>query len=119
MSERTHLYNTKADLEKEFKFKGVTVTRQDYESMPCAMFATELNDGEMQKIAKETYEWLISIGWEDAQVSKYLEDRTKSLERMKTEEQIEADAIEADFWKYMEKAAVENGMRYYEDIGEG
>lgn len=118
MGERTHLYNTKADLEKEFKFKGVTLTRQDYESMPCAMFATELNDEEMQKIAKETYEWLISIGWEEAQVSKYLEDRTKSLEGMKTEEIIEADAIEADFWKYMEKVAIENGMRYYEDIEE-
>lgn len=118
MRERTHLYNTKADLEKEFKFKGVTVTRQDYESMPCAMLATDLNDVEMQKISKEAYEWLISIGWEDAQVSKYLEDRTKSLEGMKTEEQIEADAIEEDFWWAIEKAAIDNGMRYYEDIKE-
>lgn len=32
---------------------------------------------------------------------------------MKTEEQIEADVIEADFWKYMEKTEIENGMRYY------
>ena len=111
-------FGTKADLEKEFRYNGVTVTRQDYESMPCSMFATELSDEVMQKIAKETYEWLISIGWEDAQVSKYLADRTKSLEGMKTEEQIEADAIEADFWKYMEKVAIENGMRYYEDIEE-
>ena len=101
----------------EFSHNGVTITRYDFESMPCRMFAKELGDDVMQKIAKETYEWLISIGWEDAQVSKYLEDRTKSLEGMKTEEQIEADAIEADFWKYMEKTAIENGMRYYEDIG--
>ena len=28
------------------------------------------------------------------------------------------DAIEADFWKFIEKAAIENGMRYYEDIEE-
>ena len=25
-------FGTKADLEKEFRYKGVTVTRQDYES---------------------------------------------------------------------------------------
>lgn len=103
---------------KEFSHNGVTITRYDFESMPCPMFAKELSDDVMQKITKETYEWLISIGWENAQVSKYLEDRTKSLEGMKTEEQIEADAIESDFWKFVEKAAIENGMRYYEDIKE-
>lgn len=139
------LYNTQADLEKKFAFNGVTVTRHDYESMPCSMFATELSDKVMQKIAKETYEWLISNGWDDAQVSKYLGDNIgKSHERFNAhavldqgyekfmesirdvppptpqeqKELIEADAIESDYWKFMEKAAIENGMRYYEDIGE-
>ena len=84
----------KRALEKEFKYNGITITRQDYESMPCSMFAMELNDEVMQKIAKETYEYLIGTGWYDAQISKYIADRTKSFEGNDTAEMIEADAIE-------------------------
>lgn len=139
------LYDKIADMERAFRFNGVTVTRQDYESMPCPMFATELSDEVMQKIAKDTYEYLLGNGWEDAQISKYLGDNIgKSQERFRAhavldqgyekfmeslrdvpqptpqerKELIEADALEADYWKFMEKAAIENGMRYYEDIGE-
>lgn len=108
------LYDKIADMERAFRFNGVTLTRQDYESMPCSMFATELSDKVMQKIAKETYEWLISNGWEDAQISKYLGDDVGKMRHKSNE----AYAIEADYWKFMEKAAIENGMRYYEDIGE-
>ena len=103
---------------KEFSHKGVTITRYDYEAMPDPMFAEELGDDVMQKIARETYEWLISAGWEERQVSKYLEHPRKPIECFETAEQIEADAIEDDYWRFMEKAAIENGMRYYEDIEE-
>jgi hypothetical protein len=105
---------------KEFSHKGVTITRYDFEAMPCPMFAKELGDDVMQKIAKEAYEYLIGIGWEDSQVSKYLGAMKNKVSEFDTTfdttEMIEADAIEADFWTFIEKAAIENGMRYYEDI---
>lgn len=103
---------------KEFSHNGVTITRDDFESMPCPMFAKELGDDVMQKIAKAAYEYLIGIGWEDSQVSKYLGDRKKKASEFDSTEVIELDAIEADFWSFIEKAAIENGMKYYEDIKE-
>ena len=103
---------------KEFSHKGVAITRYDFESMPCPMSAKGLGDGVMQKIAKEAYEYLVGTGWEDSQVSKYLGAMKKKVSEFDAAEMIEADAIEADFWKFIEKAAIENGMRYYEDIEE-
>lgn len=103
---------------KEFSHKGVTITRYDFESMPCPMFAKELGDDVMQKIAKEAYEYLIGIGWEDSQVTKYLGARKQNVSEFDATEIIEFDAIEADFFQFIEKAAIENGMRYYEDIKE-
>ena len=103
---------------KEFSHMGVTITRYDFEAMPCPMFAKELGDDVMQKIAKEAYEYLIGVGWEDSQVTKYLGARKQKVSEFDATETIEMDAIEADYWKFIEKAAIENGMRYYEDIEE-
>ena len=103
---------------KEFSHKGVTITRYDFESMPCPMFANELGDDVMQKIAETAYEYLIGIGWEDSQVTKYLGARNQNVSEFDTAETIEMDALEADFWGAIEKAAIKNGMRYYEDIKE-
>ncbi len=103
---------------KDFSYKGVTITRYDFESMPCSMFAKEIGDDVMQKIAKEAYEYLIEVGWEDSQVTKYLGGRKQKVSEFDSTEIIEFDAIEADFFKFIEKAAIENGMRYYEDIKE-
>lgn len=103
---------------KEFSHKGVTITRYDFESMPCSMFAKEIGDDVMQKIAKEAYEHLIGIGWEDSQVTKYLGARKQKVSELDATEIVEFDAIEADFYQSIEKAAIENGMRYYEDIEE-
>ena len=103
---------------KEFSHKGVTITRYDFESMPCPMFAKELGDDVMQKIAETAYEYLIGIGWEDSQVTKYLGARKQKVSEFDATETIEMDAIEADFYQFIEKAAIENGMRYYEDIKE-
>lgn len=105
-------------LSKEFSHNGVTITRYDFESMPCPMYAKELGDDVMQKIAKDAYEYLIGIGWEYSQISKYLGDRKHKVSEFNTTETIEMDALEADFWGAIEKAAIENGMRYYEDIKE-
>lgn len=105
----------KTDAEKEFAFKGVALTRCDYESMPCPMCATGVDDATMQKIAEDTHDDLINIGWEQRQIDKYLAPGV-TVSDFEGADEIEADAITADYWRFMEKAAIENGMRYYEDM---
>lgn len=100
----------KEKLYKEFSHRGVTVCRAYYESMPCQMFALEMSDEKMLKIAKDTYDLLISNGWEDGDMSMIGNGH---------DDDSRACMIDGDFWKFMEKAAVENGMIYYEDIKEG
>lgn len=107
----------KTDAEKEFSFGGVTLTRQDYESMPCPMCAEGVDDATMQKIAECTHGYLIGIGWEQRQVDRYLAPGA-AVSDFEGADEIEADAITADYWRFMEKAAIENGMRYYEDMEE-
>lgn len=101
---------------KEFSHGGVAITRYDFESMPCPMFAKEMSDDVMQKIAKDAYEYLLGAGWEDRQVSKYLGARKNKVSEFDASETIEFDAIESDFFRFIEKAAIDNGMRYYEDV---
>ena len=103
------------DLEKEFSYRGVILTRNDYESMPCPMCAKQLDDATMQKIAEGTHGYLIGIGWEQRQVDKYLAPGV-AVSDFEGADEIEADAITADYWRFMEKAAIENGMQYYEDM---
>ena len=100
------------DMEKEFTYKGVTITRYDYEAMPDPMCAVEFSDEEMQKIAQDTYEYLLSNGWSDKEISEYLGDNLDYL----NDDNDTAEMIKDDFWRFMEKAAIENGMKYYEDM---
>lgn len=102
-------------LEKEFAYNGVVISRWEYEGMPCSMCALGVDDDTMQEIAKDTYEYLISKGWEDSHIKKYLGENTHVLE---DEEGSEGDAIKCDYWRYMEQAAIEHGMQYYEDMNE-
>lgn len=99
------------DLEKQFVHKGVLITRWEYEAMPCSMCASAIDDDTMQAIAKDTYELLISNGWEDAQIKKYLGESTNE-----ESDDYVGNGIKDDFWRFMEKAAIERGMEYYEDM---
>ena len=56
-------------LNKEFSHKGIVITRGDYESMPCPMYAHEFNDGKMKELVK--YIYMIH--------SEYVMDMTKCL----------------------------------------
>ena len=103
------------ELEKEFWYQGLLLTRYDYESMPCPMHATGIDDDTMQKIAKDTCERLIGMGWTQEQVSKYLGEHVDDI----LDGDSEGDQIKSDFWRYMEKAAIDNGMQYYEDMTDG
>lgn len=102
-------------LNKEFSCGGVALTRCDYESMPCPMCAAGVDDATMQKIAEDTHDDLINIGWEQRQIDKYLAPGV-TVSDFEGADEIEADAITADYWRSMEKAAIERGMKYYEDI---
>lgn len=104
---------------KEFSCNGVKITRYDYEAMPCPMFAKEIDDDVMQKIANETYDELLAYGWSEKQIRRYLDRESKEYSPILLfEENDEADLIEDNFWRIMEGAAIRNGMRYYEDIEE-
>ena len=100
------------DMEKEFSCNGVTVTRYDYESLPCSMAATMLPDETMQKIAKDTHDYLCDGGWSQEEIDKYLSNGPDEI----YDDDPMGEGIQGDFWKYMEKAAIRNGMQYYEDM---
>lgn len=82
-------------LQKEFKVNDrFTITRGDYEGLPCAMVAYGWTDGQMENLAKE-------IG--------------KELEGYKV---LNSEDYDEKFWAAMENVAVRKGMQYYEDLPE-
>jgi translation initiation factor 1 (eIF-1/SUI1) len=104
------------DQEKEFSYKGVVITRYDYESLPMPMAASKLDDETMQKIAEDIYYMLLDHGWEDKDIDRYL---GRNLDELEDENDRDANMIKEDFWEYMENAAVANGMEYYSEMEDG
>ena len=82
------------DLTKEYfvGFKGYTICREDYESMPCPLYTRDLTDDQMQILAG-------NIG---AELHQYYDEAE--------------DNDDNDFWEIMERNATEMGMCYYEDL---
>lgn len=109
-------YNESNDQEKEFSYKGVVITRYDYESLPMPMAASKLDDETMQKIAEDIYYMLLDHGWEDKDIDRYL---GRNLDELEDENDRDANMIKEDFWEYMENAAVANGMEYYSEMEDG
>ena len=84
-------------LNKEFRVNDdFTLTRSDYENLPCPMIAFTWSDYEMEKLAHNIAN----------ELSQYSYDETQDLREQKD------DA----FWKEMEDVAVQMGMKYYEDL---
>ena len=83
---------------KEFAtgFKDYTISRIDYESMPCPMDTKDFDDEKMQELANRIGEELNQRNFDEE--SPYYDD-------------VLADA----FWSEMERCAVEMNMPYYED----
>ena len=101
--------------QEEFSYKGVVISRYDYESLPDPMAASKLDDKTMQKIAEDIYDLLVSNGWDDKTINLYL---GRNLDEIEDEDNRDANMIKDDFWRFMEQAAIENGMQYYEDMSE-
>jgi hypothetical protein len=113
---RARRFNESNDQEKEFSYKGVVITRYDYESLPMPMAASKLDDETMQKIAEDIYYMLLDHGWEDKDIDRYL---GRNLDELEDENDRDANMIKEDFWEYMENAAVANGMEYYSEMEDG
>ena len=98
---------SKNDLKIEFVSGGVGITREDYESLPCAMYAMEFTDDQMQELVNRVADVLSSqYGYTEYEIS-CLEEDSQELE----------DYYDA-FWREMENIALDMGMRYYEDMSD-
>lgn len=94
---------TDITMEKEFVINGfvlngkpATISRADYENMPCAMMAKDWTDEQMEMLAKGIAAELAQYSFDVE--SDYYEDECSNA-----------------FWKEMENVAVRLGMTYYED----
>ena len=85
------------DYNKEFTYGNTTITRADYESMPCPMNTSRLNDADMQRLAEDIE--LEMVRWRD----KYKEIR------------VTEDDCNAQLWVLMEYLGFKHGITYYED----
>lgn len=94
-------------LKTEFVSGGVGITREDYESLPCAMYAMEFTNTQMQELVEKIANVLSSqYGYNEYEIS-CLEEDSQELE----------DYYDA-FWREMENIALDMGMRYYEDMSD-
>lgn len=83
------------------------VSRGDYESMSCPMYAGEFDDEKMTQLAKDIYLTLtIEYGYTDKELEKYFNDQSSNID----------ENLDRNFWCEMENIAVQMGMRYYEDM---
>lgn len=99
----------KVDCKKYFGLNGMPiVSRGDYESLPCPMYAMEFDDDKMQRLADLIYNSLsVNYRIEDSRLKNYF-----SGNRI----EVEDEDIDDAFWREMEECAVYFGMRYYEDM---
>lgn len=100
---------TNVDCKKNFGLNGMSiVSRMDYESLPCPMYAMEFDDNKMQRLADLIYNSLsVNYRIEDSRLKNYF-----SGNRI----EVEDEDIDDAFWREMEECAVYLGMRYYEDM---
>ena len=85
------------DYEKEFTCGNTTITRNDYESMPCPMNTSHLTDADMQRLAEA------------------IESEMQNWQNSLKGECIDQERYENVWWAEMEKIGLDFGMTYYED----
>ena len=83
------------------------ISRGDYESMSCPMYAGEFDDDEMTELAEKIYLCLTNdYRYTDKDLEKYFNDKTAKIDY----------DLDMAFWREMENIAIKMGMRYYEDM---
>lgn len=82
---------------KEFTCGNTTISREDYECMPCPMDTSSLNDDDMQRLAE-------AIEYEMCRWKEWLNNGD-----------ISQDKYDQQWWVIMEELGITFGMTYYED----
>lgn len=103
-------------IEDFFKVNGVNVvSRADYEYLSTPLCSIEFNDEQMNEIAKEIYNHMVTnYGKEMAELYLNGNDYDSNVEKEIDIEEFEA--MVNDYWCTMENIALKYGMRYYEDM---
>lgn len=89
-----------------YSYRGISVSRADWESASCAMYCDEISDEYMGKIPQRLYNILVNAFGTSA-VQNYIE---------KGEEYKDFDIIDEVRWSEEESLFLEFGGRYYEDM---
>lgn len=97
-------------MNKEFSYKGIVITREDYESMPCPMYAHEFTDAQMEELVEYIYNTLrVNYGYNEHEINILNSNEDMSSDVEKFDER---------FWEVMETCAIDMNMRYYEDMSD-
>ena len=74
------------DYNKEFSYGNITITRNDYECMPCPMNTSSLSDEDMYRLAKaindEMDRWQEWLNNRDVNQDQYDEQLWESMEHL-------------------------------------
>lgn len=97
------------DYLEDFFVNGIKIiSRAEYESLPCPLCSIEISDETMQKIANEIY---------NSMKVNYGKETTENyFNKLNVGDEDFTEDIDDFFWREMENIALNNGMRYYEDI---
>ena len=89
-----------------YSYRGISVSRADWESASCAIYCDEISDEDMEKIPQMLYNILVDVFGTSA-VQNYI---------AKGEEYKDFDEIDEVRWREEESLFLEFGGRYYEDM---
>ena len=91
-----------------YSYRGISVSRADWESASCAMYCDEISDEDMGEIPQRLYNILVNAFGTSA-VQNYIE---------KGEKYKDFDIIDEVRWSEEESLFLEFGGRYYEDMSD-
>lgn len=105
------------DVDKIFTSGQFSITRQDFESMPCVMMAELCDDETMQNIVKGI-DYFMTTDFKPIELRKFHLFRIGEEDKLTRNEIITCERISCVEFEYMEKLALHYGMRYWEDLTE-
>jgi hypothetical protein len=104
---RTNYENNKEKYTKYFSCNGISISRGDYESLPCAIFTAHISDDTMQRITDTIYQALTCY-FSREEISLYAENGYQYNEV--------TNRVDELFWEEMETIGLDFGMVYYDDL---